>query len=177
MANVAHRIIAALKASGVERVYGLPGDSLNGFTDAIRRSDGISWEHARHEEAAAFAAAADAALAGRLAVCAGSCGPRNLHLMNGCSMRSAAVYLRWRSRRTFRLPRSARATSRRPTRKSCSNSAAHRCSTSARNLSARTAEPRIGSVEDGPLRAHHRHHRRWPAHTYSRTTCTRGQMT
>jgi len=64
-------------------VYGLPGDSLNGFTDAIRRSGEISWEHVRHEETAAFAAAADAALTGRLAVCAGSCGPGNLHLING----------------------------------------------------------------------------------------------
>jgi pyruvate dehydrogenase (quinone) len=83
MATVAQHIIATLKASGVQHIYGLPGDSLNGFTDAIRRSDTISWEHVRHEEAAAFAAAADAALTGRLAVCAGSCGPGNLHLING----------------------------------------------------------------------------------------------
>ena len=69
--------------SGVRRVYGLPGDSLNGFTDAIRRSGDITWEHVRHEETAAFAAAADAALTGGLAVCAGSCGPGNLHLING----------------------------------------------------------------------------------------------
>ncbi len=67
----------------MRRVYGLPGDSLNGFTDAIRRSGEISWEHVRHEETAAFAAAADAALTGQLAVCAGSCGPGNLHLING----------------------------------------------------------------------------------------------
>ncbi|KUI19969.1 ubiquinone-dependent pyruvate dehydrogenase [Mycobacterium sp. GA-2829] len=83
MATVAQHLIATLTASGVRRVYGLPGDSLNGFTDAIRRSDGISWEHVRHEEAAAFAATADAALTGQLAVCAGSCGPGNLHLING----------------------------------------------------------------------------------------------
>jgi len=76
-------MIAALEASGIDRVYGLPGDSLNGFTDAIRRSGRIGWEHVRHEEAAAFAAAADAALTGGLAVCAGSCGPGNLHLING----------------------------------------------------------------------------------------------
>jgi pyruvate dehydrogenase (quinone) len=76
-------MITALQVSGVYRVYGLPGDSLNGFTDAIRRSDGITWEHVRHEEAAAFAATAEAALTGRLAVCAGSCGPGNLHLING----------------------------------------------------------------------------------------------
>src|SRR6202034_2022628 len=65
------------------RVYGVPGDSLNGFTDALRRDGGITWEHVRHEEAAAFAAGADAALTGELAVCAGSCGPGNLHLING----------------------------------------------------------------------------------------------
>jgi thiamine pyrophosphate-dependent acetolactate synthase large subunit-like protein len=62
MATVADQIIATLKASRIQRVYGLPGDSLNGFTDAIRRAEGITWEHVRHEEAAAFAAAADAAL-------------------------------------------------------------------------------------------------------------------
>lgn len=83
MATVASQIIGALSRSGVRRVYGLPGDSLNGFTDAIRRSDHLSWEHVRHEETAAFAAAADAALTGQLAVCAGSCGPGNLHLING----------------------------------------------------------------------------------------------
>ncbi|MEE6166036.1 MULTISPECIES: ubiquinone-dependent pyruvate dehydrogenase [unclassified Mycolicibacterium] len=83
MATVADQVISALSASGVRRVYGLPGDSLNGFTDAIRRSEGITWQHVRHEETAGFAAAADAALTGRLAVCAGSCGPGNLHLING----------------------------------------------------------------------------------------------
>ena len=83
MATVADHVIDALTTSGVRRVYGLPGDSLNGFTDAIRRSGEITWEHVRHEETAAFAAAADAALTGRLAVCAGSCGPGNLHLING----------------------------------------------------------------------------------------------
>lgn len=83
MATVAQHMISALQVSGVSRVYGLPGDSLNGFTDAIRRSSGITWEHVRHEEAAAFAATAEAALTGRLAVCAGSCGPGNLHLVNG----------------------------------------------------------------------------------------------
>ncbi len=83
MATVADRVISALAISGVRRVYGLPGDSLNGFTDALRRSGEITWEHVRHEETAAFAAAADAALTGQLAVCAGSCGPGNLHLING----------------------------------------------------------------------------------------------
>ena len=81
MPTVAQHIIAALEASGIARVYGLPGDSLNGFTDAIRRSGQIGWEHVRHEEAAAFATAADAALTGGLAVCAGSRGPRNLLIL------------------------------------------------------------------------------------------------
>jgi pyruvate dehydrogenase (quinone) len=76
-------MVAALRASGVRRVYGIPGDSLNGFTDALRRDGEITWEHVRHEEAAGFAAAAEAALTGELAVCAGSCGPGNLHLING----------------------------------------------------------------------------------------------
>src|SRR3981189_1648039 len=83
MATVATQLIAALARSGVQRVYGLPGDSLNGVTDAIRRSKDITWQRVRHEENAAFAAAADAALTGQLAVCAGSCGPGNLHLING----------------------------------------------------------------------------------------------
>ncbi|MUL80732.1 MULTISPECIES: ubiquinone-dependent pyruvate dehydrogenase [unclassified Mycolicibacterium] len=83
MATIADHVISTLTLSGVRRVYGLPGDSLNGFTDAIRRSGEITWQHVRHEETAAFAAAADAALTGQLAVCAGSCGPGNLHLING----------------------------------------------------------------------------------------------
>ena len=82
-ASVAEVMVATLKASGTRRVYGIPGDSLNGFTDAMRRAGGIAWQHVRHEEAAAFAAAAEAALTGELAVCAASCGPGNLHLING----------------------------------------------------------------------------------------------
>ncbi len=82
MVTIAKNIVDTLEANGVERVYGLPGDSLNGFTDALRTS-GIEWVHVRHEEAAAFAAGAEAASTGRLAVCAGSCGPGNLHLING----------------------------------------------------------------------------------------------
>jgi pyruvate dehydrogenase (quinone) len=81
--TVADVMVATLKASGVRRVYGLPGDSLNGFTDALRRDGEMTWEHVRHEEAAGFAAAAEAALTGELAVCAASCGPGNLHLING----------------------------------------------------------------------------------------------
>jgi pyruvate dehydrogenase (quinone) len=72
-----------LARAGVDRVYGVVGDSLNGFTDALRRLKSIEWVHVRHEEGAAFAAGAEAHLTGKLAVCAGSCGPGNLHLING----------------------------------------------------------------------------------------------
>jgi len=81
--TVADVMVATLKASGVRRVYGLPGDSINGFTDALRRDGEVVWEHVRHEEAAAFAATGEAAMTGQLAVCAASCGPGNLHLING----------------------------------------------------------------------------------------------
>jgi len=81
--TMADVMVATLKASGVRRVYGIPGDSVNGFMDALRRDGEITWEHVRHEEAAGFAAAAEAAVTGQLAVCAGSCGPGNLHLING----------------------------------------------------------------------------------------------
>lgn len=81
--TVAQQFVETLAAAGVKRIYGVVGDSLNGLTDALRRHGGIEWIHVRHEEAAAFAAAADAHLTGQLAVCAGSCGPGNLHLING----------------------------------------------------------------------------------------------
>jgi pyruvate dehydrogenase (quinone) len=81
--TAADMILDFLKASGVNRVYGLPGDSLNGFTDAMRRDGTVDWIHVRHEEVAAFAATAEATLTGELAVCAASCGPGNLHLING----------------------------------------------------------------------------------------------
>lgn len=83
MPTVADFICDTLVASGIHRVYGIPGDSLNGFTDALRTRPDLAWVHVRHEEAAAFAAAAEAELTGELAVCAGSCGPGNLHLING----------------------------------------------------------------------------------------------
>jgi pyruvate dehydrogenase (quinone) len=73
----------AFAKAGVKRIYGVVGDSLNGFTDALRRLKTIEWIHVRHEEGAAFAAGAEAHLTGQLAVCAGSCGPGNLHLING----------------------------------------------------------------------------------------------
>lgn len=78
----AEYVAKALEQAGVKHVYGVVGDSLNGLTDAFRRNS-IEWLHMRHEEAAAFAAGAEAHLTGELAVCAGSCGPGNLHLING----------------------------------------------------------------------------------------------
>ena len=81
--TVADQFVATLAAAGVERIYGIVGDSLNAITDAVRRQKAMEWVHVRHEEVAAFAAGAEAHLTGGLAVCAGSCGPGNLHLING----------------------------------------------------------------------------------------------
>ncbi len=81
--TVAEQFVEILAAAGVKRMYGIVGDSLNGLTDAIRRQGRIEWIHVRHEEVAAFAAGAEAHLTDGLAVCAGSCGPGNLHLING----------------------------------------------------------------------------------------------
>jgi pyruvate dehydrogenase (quinone) len=81
--TVADQFAEILAAVGVKRIYGIVGDSLNGLTDSIRRQGKIEWVHVRHEEVAAFAAGAEAHLTGELAVCAGSCGPGNLHLING----------------------------------------------------------------------------------------------
>ena len=81
--NLAELLVDTLLAAGVKRVYGIAGDSLNGITEAIRTNESIKWIHVRHEETAAFAAGAEAHLTGSLAVCAGSCGPGNLHLING----------------------------------------------------------------------------------------------
>ena len=81
--NLAELLVDTLLVAGVRRVYGVAGDSLNGITEAIRTHESIRWIHVRHEETAAFAAGAEAHLTGSLAVCAGSCGPGNLHLING----------------------------------------------------------------------------------------------
>jgi pyruvate dehydrogenase (quinone) len=83
MNTVAEQLVDVLRQAGVTRVYGVVGDSLNPFVDAIRRSRGMDWIHVRNEEAGAFAAAAEAQLTGRLAVCAGSCGPGNTHMIQG----------------------------------------------------------------------------------------------
>src|ERR1700741_1714531 len=81
--TVADQFAEILAAAGVKRIYGIVGDSLNGLSDSLRRHKTIEWVHVRHEESAAFAAGAEAHLTGELAVCAGSCGPGNLHLING----------------------------------------------------------------------------------------------
>src|SRR6202044_1862060 len=81
--RVADLVTKVLAEAGIRRIYGVPGDSLNGITDSIRERKDMEWIHVRHEETAAFAAGAEAHLTGSLAVCAGSCGPGNLHLING----------------------------------------------------------------------------------------------
>lgn len=85
MANptVAEQLVDMLRQAGVERIYGVVGDSLNPVVDAVRHTDGIEWVHVSNEEGGAFAAAAEAQVTGRLAACAGSCGPGNTHLLQG----------------------------------------------------------------------------------------------
>jgi pyruvate dehydrogenase (quinone) len=85
MANptVAAQLVQMLRDAGVQRIYGVVGDSLNPVVDAVRHTDGIEWVHVSNEEGGAFAAAAEAQVTGRLAVCAGSCGPGNTHLLQG----------------------------------------------------------------------------------------------
>src|SRR6202165_3959535 len=95
MKTVATHLVEALVDAGVCRIYGVVGDSLNSIVDAVHHNKHIEWIHVRHEEAGAFAAGAEAQLTGNLAVCAGSCGPGNLHLINGLydAHRSAAPVL------------------------------------------------------------------------------------
>lgn len=81
--SVAEQYVDLMARAGVRRMYGVVGDSLNPVVDAIRRHRSMEWVQVRHEEVAAFAAGAEAQLTGRLAACAGSCGPGNLHLING----------------------------------------------------------------------------------------------
>src|ERR1700685_3619728 len=81
--NIAAQLAKTLELAGVKRIWGVTGDSLNGLSDALRQMETIQWMHVRHEEVAAFAAGAEAAVTGNLAVCAGSWGPGNLHLING----------------------------------------------------------------------------------------------
>ena len=81
--RVADELIRRLAEAGVERIYGVVGDSLNPVTDALRLNNKVKWIHVRHEEAGAYAAGAEAQLTGKLAACGGSCGPGNLHMING----------------------------------------------------------------------------------------------
>src|SRR6516164_1128774 len=81
--SITDLFVATLEQAGVKRIFGIVGDSLNGLTEALRNRGTIEWVHVRHEEVAAFAAAGEAQVTGNLAVCAGSCGPGNLHLING----------------------------------------------------------------------------------------------
>ncbi|KGD73531.1 pyruvate dehydrogenase [Tatumella morbirosei] len=81
--TVASFIVKSLELAGVKRIWGVTGDSLNGISDSLNNLKTIEWMSTRHEEAAAFAAGAEAMVTGQLAVCAGSCGPGNLHLING----------------------------------------------------------------------------------------------
>ena len=81
--NVADLVAETLAQAGVRRIYGVVGDSLNGLTESLRHRPALQWVHVRHEEVAAFAAVGEAQVTGQLAVCAGSCGPGNLHLING----------------------------------------------------------------------------------------------
>ena len=122
--NVADQFVETLAAAGVKRIYAVVGDTLNGIADAIRRQGKIEWVHVRNEEAGAFAAGAKAHLTGELAVCAGSCGPGNLHLINGLfdCHRSRVPVLGIPAH----LPsaRSAAAISRKPIHKTCSRNAA-----------------------------------------------------
>src|ERR1700712_1176232 len=81
--TIADLITNTLADAGIQRIWGVTGDSLNAINESLRRLGKIQWMHVRHEETGAFAAGAEAAATGKLAVCAGSCGPGNLHLING----------------------------------------------------------------------------------------------
>ena len=81
--RIADELVSRLAEAGVERIYGVVGDSLNPVTDALRLNNKVKWIHVRHEEAGAYAAGAEAQLTGKLAACGGSCGPGNLHMING----------------------------------------------------------------------------------------------
>jgi len=99
-------LVDVLAEAGVRQIYGVSGDSLNGITDSIRAKKQIQWIHLRHEETAAFAAGAEAHLTGGLAVCAGSCGPGNLHLINGSTIATAAAFPCWLSQHKFQAMKS-----------------------------------------------------------------------
>ncbi len=93
--TVSDQVVEMLASAGVRRIYGMAGDALHPLMDALQRAPRIRWVHVRHEETAAFAASAEAQLTGEVAVCCGSCGPGNMHLINGLydASRSAAPVL------------------------------------------------------------------------------------
>ena len=119
--TVAAYIAKTLEQAGVKRIWGVTGDSLNGLSDSLNRMGTIDWMPTRHEEVAAFAAGAEAQLTGELAVCAGSCGPGNLHLI---STVTATMFRCWLSPPIFLPVKSAAAIFRRRTLRSCSANAA-----------------------------------------------------
>lgn len=122
--TVAAYIAKTLEQAGVKRIWGVTGDSLNGLSDSLNRMGTIDWMPTRHEEVAAFAAGAEAQLTGELAVCAGSCGPGNLHLINGLSTATAITFRFWPSPPIFLPAKSAAAIFRKRIRRSCSGNAA-----------------------------------------------------
>ena len=122
--TVAAYIAKTLEQAGVKRIWGVTGDSLNGLSDSLNKMKTIEWMPTRHEEVAAFAAGAEAQVTGELAVCAGSCGPGNLHLINGlfdCHRNHVPVLA---IAATSLLPKSAAAIFRRRILRSCSVNAA-----------------------------------------------------
>jgi glyoxylate carboligase len=123
MSTVAESLVTTLAAAGVKRIYGIVGDSLNGIIDEIRKKKTIEWVHVRHEEVASFAAGADAHVTGEIAVCAGSCGPGNLHLINGLFDCIGARCRFSQLRHIFQARRLVPAISRRLIRNFCSGNA------------------------------------------------------
>src|SRR4051794_14154728 len=117
MANptIATQLVQMLRDAGVQRIYGVVGDSLNPIVDAVRRTPDIEWVHVSHEEGGAFAAAAEAQVTGRLAVCAGSSGPATPTCCRVSTTRTAVGRRCSRWRHTSSRTRSVRASSRRPT--------------------------------------------------------------
>src|SRR4051812_16116660 len=161
---LADQLIDVLIEAGVERVYGVVGDSLNPLVDAIRRADGIEWVHVRNEEAGAFAAAAEAQLTGQLAVCAGSCGPGNTHLIQGLydANRTGAPVLAIASQ--IPASRWARRSSRRRIPRGCSWTGASTARSSARPSRCRAWRAPPSSTRWAA--------RRWPCSWSPATCCT-----
>ena len=144
--TIAHLLVDILHAAGVRRIYGVAGDSLNGITDALRSKGTIDWIHTRHEETAAFAAGAEAHLTGSLAGYAGSCGPGNLHQINGLFDCHRSHVPMVQSRRRSRAARSAATIFKKRTRETCIASAATTASSSAiRRIYPASSRPRSAS--------------------------------